>query len=50
MRRLSPADAPDPMSFAEPRFRLSEHRLDERTAVVAVRGEIEKYKDWCELV
>ena len=28
------------MSFAEPRFRLSEHRLDERTAVVAVRGEI----------
>jgi anti-sigma B factor antagonist len=38
--RLSPADATDPMSFAEPRFRLSEHRLDERTAVVAVRGEI----------
>ena len=28
------------MSFAEPRFRLSEQLLDEQTVVVSVRGEI----------
>ena len=28
------------MSFAEPRFRLSEQPLDEHTTVVTVRGEI----------
>ena len=28
------------MSFAEPRFRLSEHRIDDHTTIVAVRGEI----------
>jgi anti-sigma B factor antagonist len=28
------------VSFAEPRFRLSEQQLDEHTTVVAVRGEI----------
>jgi anti-sigma B factor antagonist len=28
------------VSFAEPRFRLSEQQLDEQTTVVAVRGEI----------
>jgi anti-sigma B factor antagonist len=28
------------VSFAEPRFRLSEHRIDDHTTIVAVRGEI----------
>lgn len=28
------------MSFAEPRFRLSEHPVDDRTSVIAVAGEI----------
>jgi anti-sigma B factor antagonist len=28
------------VSFAEPRFRLSEQRLDESSSVIAVRGEI----------
>jgi anti-anti-sigma factor len=36
---LSP-DPSHPVSFAEPRFHLSEQLLDERTSVVSVRGEI----------
>lgn len=28
------------MSFTEPRFRLSEQRLDDRSSVITVRGEI----------